>query len=121
MTAANIVKRQAEGAGDEAEAFALALCSDKGAGEWFRLAVTDCRDVIQCTDAGLQALRCPHGLAFDLELQTCDWGIKVTNCNEKVKTKKENQLACGNGECIERILFCDGKNDCIDESDENAC
>ncbi|XP_042211815.1 chitin deacetylase 1-like isoform X2 [Homarus americanus] len=134
IAAANIVKRQAEGAGDEAEAFALALCSDKGAGEWFRLAVTDCRDVIQCTDAGLQALRCPHGLAFDLELQTCDWGIKVTNCNEKVKTKKvkpllntveplcqENQLACGNGECIERILFCDGKNDCIDESDENAC
>ena len=27
------------------------LCSNKGPGEWFRLAVTDCRDVIQCTEA----------------------------------------------------------------------
>ncbi|XP_050711468.1 chitin deacetylase 1-like [Eriocheir sinensis] len=118
----------------QAEDFTKALCAEKGPGEWFRLAVTDCRDVIQCTEAGLQALRCPHGLAFDLELQTCDWKGNVKNCDKKIKTKKakplfqtseplcqENQLACGDGTCMEQHLFCDGKEDCSDGSDENAC
>lgn len=35
----------------QAEDFTKALCAEKGPGEWFRLAVTDCRDVIQCTEA----------------------------------------------------------------------
>merc|ERR1712222_144215 len=50
------------------------LCKDKSAGELFRLKAgkDNCRDVIQCTAAGLQAIRCPPGLAFDLEKQTCD-------------------------------------------------
>ena len=33
----------------------------------------------------------------------------------------EGKLSCGNGECIEKELFCNGKPDCKDESDENAC
>ncbi len=33
----------------------------------------------------------------------------------------EKQLACGNGECIAKELFCNDKPDCKDESDENAC
>lgn len=28
---------------------------------------------------------------------------------------------CGNEECIDKELFCNGKPDCKDESDENAC
>lgn len=36
---------------------------------------------------GLQALRCPHGLAFNLEQQTCDWKANVKNCDRKEKTK----------------------------------
>jgi len=31
------------------------------------------------------------------------------------------KLSCGNGECIEKELFCNDKPDCKDESDENAC
>lgn len=31
------------------------------------------------------------------------------------------KLACGNGQCLEKILFCNGIPDCTDESDENAC
>merc|ERR1712038_2089412 len=111
------------------------LCSDKGAGEWFRLETgTDkCRDVIQCTSSGLQAIRCPAGLAFDIEKQTCDWKASVKNCDAKTKEKKvkpllftdeplcqENFLACGDGNCIERGLFCNGEKDCNDGSDENA-
>ena len=83
---------------------------------------------------GLQAIRCPPGLAFDLEKQTCDWKWAVTNCDKVTKEKKskpllftdepicqENYLACGDGNCIERGLFCNGAKDCNDGSDENAC
>merc|ERR1712088_756411 len=100
------------------------LCSDKGAGEWFRLETgkDKCRDVIQCTSSGLQAIRCPAGLAFDIEKQTCDWKDSVKNCDAKTKEKKvkpllftdeplcqEGFLACGDGNCIERVLFCNGE------------
>jgi len=112
------------------------LCQDKGAGEWFRLESGDkkCRDVIQCTVSGLQAIRCPAGLSFDIEKQTCDWKASVKNCDAKTKEKKikpllytdeplcqENNLACGDGNCIARGLFCNGDKDCNDGSDENAC
>jgi len=100
------------------------LCEDKSAGELFRLkgGKDSCRDVIQCTAAGLQAIRCPPGLAFDLEKQTCDWKWAVKNCDKLTKEKKvkpllvtdeplceENKLACGDSICINKELFCDGK------------
>jgi len=112
------------------------LCKDKSTGELFRLNTgkENCRDVIQCTAAGLQAIRCPPGLAFDLEAQTCDWKDKVTNCGKLTMQKKPkpllhteepicepNFLACADGNCIERGLFCNGVHDCQDGSDENAC
>ena len=51
-----------------------ALCQDKNAGEFFRLVAgqNQCRDVVSCTDGGLQAIRCPPGFAFDLSKQTCE-------------------------------------------------
>ena len=83
---------------------------------------------------GLQAIRCPPGLAFDLEKQTCDWKWAVTNCDKLTKEKKvkpllvtdeplcdDYMLACGDAVCIKKELFCDGKDDCKDGSDENAC
>lgn len=33
----------------------------------------------------------------------------------------DGKLSCGNGECIDKELFCNDKFDCKDESDENAC
>merc|ERR1712158_352111 len=112
------------------------LCRGKSSGELFRLKAGDdsCRDVIQCTAGGLQAIRCPPGLAFDLEKQTCDWKWAVKNCDKLTKERKvqpllstdeplceNNKLACGDSICISKDLFCDGKKDCTDGSDENAC
>jgi len=83
---------------------------------------------------GLQAIRCPAGLFFDIEKQTCDWKEAVKNCKLKHKERKvkpllitdeplcqDGFLACGDGNCVERGLFCNGEKDCADGSDENSC
>jgi hypothetical protein len=32
-----------------------------------------------------------------------------------------NERACQSGECIQKMWFCDGENDCEDDSDEKFC
>ncbi|CAG5096380.1 Similar to CDA1: Chitin deacetylase 1 (Bombyx mori) [Cotesia congregata] len=129
------VKRQEESKKDES--FESEICKDKDAGEWFRLVAGEgdnCRDVIQCTSSGLQAIRCPAGLYFDIDKQTCDWKGAVNNCKLKNKERKakpllvteeplcqDGFLACADTSCIERGLFCNGEKDCTDGSDENSC
>jgi len=122
---------------DESDSHEKKLCQDKSSGELFRLKTgkDSCRDVIQCTSAGLQAIRCPPGLAFDLEKQTCDWKSAVKNCDKLTKEKKvkpllvtdeplcegTDELACGDGVCKPKSEFCDGIIQCGDGSDENSC
>merc|ERR1712227_698815 len=121
---------------EESKSHEAKLCEDKSSGELFRLkgGEDSCRDVIQCTAAGLQAIRYPPGLAFDLEKQTCDWKWAVKNCDKLTKERKVQpllstdeplceigKLACGDSICIDKGLFCDGNKDCNDGSDENAC
>ena len=99
-----------------------ALCKDKNPGEFFRLVAGDahCRDVVACADQGLQAIRCPPGLAFDLRKQTCDWRNEVKDCNQKSRPKlslplyhttepvfpNHGEIACGDGTCLPRFLNC---------------
>jgi len=113
-----------------------ALCKDKNPGEFFRLVAgySQCRDVVACAEEGLQAIRCPPGLAFSLKKQTCEWRQAVTDCDTKSRPKvalpqfntkeplcNRGELACGDGVCLPKTLFCDDKTDCIDGSDENLC
>jgi len=117
------------------------LCVDRPPTEYFRLSTEgDCRDVVRCDRAGtagsirLASVKCPSGLAFDLNQQTCDWRSKVKNCDRLSKPRKirpnfntdepqcpSGELQCGNGECISQDLFCDRNIDCKDGSDEVAC
>jgi len=114
-----------------------ALCRDKNPGEFFRLVagVAHCRDVVACADHGLQAIRCPPGLAFDLGKQTCEWKQEVRDCNQKARPRlalpllhttepvcqDQAEVACGDGTCLPRELFCDEIIDCADGSDETLC
>lgn len=120
------------------------LCKDRKSNEYFRLTADsdggDCRDVVRCDRAGLAgtirlaAVRCPAGLAFDIQTQTCNWKAKVNNCDVLSQLRKprpnfktdepvcaDGLLQCADGECIEKSLFCDGQPSCKDGSDENAC
>jgi len=116
------------------------LCEGRQRNEYFRLSVEDCREVVRCDRAGiagsirLAKVKCPSGLFFDLERQTCDWRNKVDNCDRLSQPRllkpnlytetpvcPDGRLQCHDGECISRALFCDKKPDCVDGTDENAC
>merc|ERR1712241_506581 len=71
------------------------LCKDRLSEEYFRLTTEGgCRDVVRCDRAGLAgtirlaAVRCPAGLAFDINRQTCDWKAKVDNCDSLSKPRR---------------------------------
>ena len=60
------------------------LCKNRPANEYFRLSTkSNCRDAVRCVENdfsggfSLAAVRCPTGLVFDLDGQTCDWASKV--------------------------------------------
>ncbi len=60
------------------------LCRNRPANEYFRLSTeSNCRDAVRCVASdfkggfSLAAVRCPTGLVFDLDGQTCDWASKV--------------------------------------------
>lgn len=73
----SIVKRQLDNQND------AELCKTRSPSDYFRLTSDDdCRDVVRCSVQGLLALRCPSGLAFDIDKQTCDWKNNVKNCEQ---------------------------------------
>ncbi|KAG8291516.1 hypothetical protein J6590_058285 [Homalodisca vitripennis] len=88
--AAHRQKRQDdEGEGEDEGQSVDELCKDRPPDEYFRLTTSgDCRDVVRCDKAAengktrLAGVRCPNGLAFDIDRQTCDWKTNVKNCEE---------------------------------------
>ena len=82
------------------------LCKDRPKDEYFRLSTeSNCRDAVRCVandfkgGHSLAAVRCPTGLLFDLDGQTCDWAAKVGHglfiysfSNMNIAAKGENLL-----------------------------
>ncbi len=68
------------------------LCKDRPGDEYFRLSTeSNCRDAVRCVandfrgGYSLAAVRCPTGLVFDLDGQTCDWASKVIRKNALIR------------------------------------
>lgn len=66
------------------------LCKNRPGNEYFRLSTeSNCRDAVRCVrndfrgGHSLAAIRCPTGLVFDLDGQTCDWAAKVRDVKNK--------------------------------------
>lgn len=59
--------------------------------------IFDMRNDLRCdkaTEIGvtrLATVRCPTGLAFDIERQTCDWKTNVKNCDQ-LESKRTPRL-----------------------------
>ena len=61
------------------------LCKNRPENEYFRLSTeSNCRDAVRCVQNdfkgghSLAAVRCPTGLVFDLDGQTCNWAAQVS-------------------------------------------
>jgi len=60
--------------------------------------VLDGNDDLRCDKASeigvtrLATVRCPTGLAFDIERQTCDWKTNVKNCDQ-IESKRTSRLS----------------------------
>ena len=70
------------------------LCVNRPGNEFFRLTTEgDCKHVVRCDRAGIAGIirlaevKCPDGLAFDLDLQTCNWKSEVSNCDKLSKPR----------------------------------
>ena len=77
------------------------LCQNRPPNEYFRLSTeSNCRDAVRCVQndfAGghtLAAVRCPTGLVFDLDGQTCNWAAQVIKSGS---SKSKNSKLTPNG------------------------
>jgi len=79
---------------DRLQAVIESLCKNRAENEYFRLSTeSNCRDAVRCVQNdfkgghSLAAVRCPTGLVFDLDGQTCNWASQVDNCDRLTKPR----------------------------------
>ena len=79
---------------DRLQAVIEELCKNRPGNEYFRLSTeSNCRDAVRCVandfkgGHSLAAVRCPTGLVFDLDGQTCNWASQVSTYTKAITEK----------------------------------
>ena len=60
-------------------------------------------------------------MLFDINFSSSEPRKALPNLNTNEPVCPQDELQCGNGQCIAKALFCDDQVDCSDGSDETAC
>ncbi|XP_074603280.1 uncharacterized protein LOC141856756 [Brevipalpus obovatus] len=93
------------------------LCKEVSNTEYFRLPnEKQCREVVRCSPLGLITLRCPIGMAFDVDRQVCDLVRDIENCGHHESKQARNSRSMDSWRIIKELTKKSGNENLMDQS-----